>query len=376
MTIIITKDFECGNINVLSADDPNDIRVEIEMDGKADFFQWFYFKVKMPAGLRTISFMNAAKASYPGGWDDYLACYTVDGETWLRAPTRYVDGVLTIEHTIPGEECTYAYFPPYTATEAEAFAAKMGAHPGVERRELGQSLEGRPIDLLRFGDEGEDKRKIWVIGRQHPGESMGSFFVEGVCEGLLQSDNAMATALLEAATVYVVPMMNPDGVYRGHLRTNAAGMDLNRSWAEPSAEMSPEVKVVRDMMDKTGCDLFLDAHGDEAIANNFIAGSEGIPGWQPRLATLLSTFKNQLIQATPDFQDKEGYPIAPAGKANLRIANNAIGERFQCLSMTLEMPFKDAKTNPKPDEGWSPRRCKELAGHTITVMNRIAPRLR
>lgn len=376
MTIIITKDFECGNINVLSADDPNDIRVEIEMDGKADFFQWFYFKVKMPAGPRTISFMNAAKASYPGGWDDYLACYTVDGETWLRAPTRYVDGVLTIEHTIPGEECTYAYFPPYTATEAEAFAAKMGAQPGVERRELGQSLEGRPIDLLRFGDEGEDKRKIWVIGRQHPGESMGSFFVEGICEGLLQSDNPMATGLLEAATVYVVPMMNPDGVYRGHLRTNAAGMDLNRSWAEPSAEMSPEVKVVRDMMDKTGCDLFLDAHGDEAIANNFIAGSEGIPGWQPRLATLLSTFKNQLIQATADFQDKEGYPIAPAGKANLRIANNAIGERFHCLSMTLEMPFKDAKTNPKPGEGWSPRRCKELAGHTITVMNRIAPRLR
>ncbi|MEM0929741.1 MAG: M14-type cytosolic carboxypeptidase [Pseudomonadota bacterium] len=376
MAITITKDFECGNIHVLSAEHPADIRVEIEMDGKADFFQWFYFKVKAPAGPRTISFMNAAKASYPGGWEDYQACYSIDGETWLRAPTRYVDGVLTIDHSIPAEECSYAYFPPYTATEAEQFLDKMGAKPDVERIPLGKSVDGRPIDVLRFGEEGEGKRAIWVIGRQHPGESMGSFFVEGFCEGLLDEENPMATGLVDAAVVYVVPMMNPDGVYRGHLRTNAAGMDLNRSWAEPSMEMSPEVKVVRDMMDETGCDLFLDAHGDEAIANNFIAGSEGIPSWQPRLAELLSTFKNQLIQATPDFQDKEGYPIAPSGKANLRIANNAVAERFRCLSMTLEMPFKDAKTNPMPQEGWSPRRCKELAGHTITVMNRIASRLR
>jgi murein tripeptide amidase MpaA len=129
-------------------------------------------------------------------------------------------------------------------------------------------------------------------------------------------------------------------------------------------------------MDETGCDLFLDAHGDEVIANNFIAGSEGIPSWSPRLAELLSTFKNQLIQATPDFQDKEGYPIDPAGKANMAIATNAVAERFDCLAMTLEMPFKDARTNAVPSEGWSPRRCKELSRNVIESMSRIAGRLR
>ena len=46
-----------------------------------------------------------------------------------------------------------------------------------------------------------------------------------------------------------VPNMNPDGSWRGHLRVNAGGANLNREWAEPSAERSPEVLAVRNFMD-------------------------------------------------------------------------------------------------------------------------------
>ena len=35
--------------------------------------------------------------------------------------------------------------------------------------------------------------------------------------------------------------MNPDGSYRGHLRTNACGANLNREWKTPTLEKSPEV---------------------------------------------------------------------------------------------------------------------------------------
>ncbi|GGY41913.1 M14 family metallopeptidase [Parvularcula lutaonensis] len=376
MSITITSAFESGNIRVLRADEPGDIRLEIKSDGKADFFQWFYFRLESPEGLRVMTFENAAKASYEGGWQDYHACASYDLEDWFRVPTRYENGKLIVEHEAKGPVCYYAYFAPYTAYEAMRFTARMAKKKGVEWMPLGYSLDGRPVDALRFGEPAEAKRKIWVIARQHPGESMGSFFAEGFCETLVDEDHNMAQQLLRHATVYVVPMMNPDGVARGHLRTNAAGTDLNRAWESPSAETSPEVLCVLNKMDEVGCDLFLDAHGDEAIANNFIAGSEGIPSWSPRLSELLSTFKNQLIQATPDFQDKEGYPIDPAGKANMKIACNAVAERFDCLSMTLEMPFKDARTNAIPGEGWSPRRCKELARNTIESMARIAERLR
>lgn len=39
-------------------------------------------------------------------------------------------------------------------------------------------------------------------------------------------------------------------------------------------------------MKETGCDLFIDVHGDEALPYNFIAGNEGIPAWDDRLQQL------------------------------------------------------------------------------------------
>lgn len=38
-----------------------------------------------------------------------------------------------------------------------------------------------------------------------------------------------------------VPNMNPDGSYHGHLRTNLLGANLNREWASPTMQYSPEV---------------------------------------------------------------------------------------------------------------------------------------
>src|SRR3546814_8179429 len=73
--------------------------------------------------------------------------------------------------------------------------------------------------------------------------------------------------------------MNPDGSFRGHLRTNAAGVNLNREWHAPSLERSPEVHHVLERMKRTGVDFAMDVHGDESIPHVFLAGFEGIPEW-------------------------------------------------------------------------------------------------
>lgn len=36
----------------------------------------------------------------------------------------------------------------------------------------GETLDGHDVDLLRVGEDGPDKKKIWIVARQHPGESM------------------------------------------------------------------------------------------------------------------------------------------------------------------------------------------------------------
>ena len=67
-----------------------------------------------------------------------------------------------------------------------------------------------------------------------------------------------------------------------------------------------------------------------------------------------SSFADALQRASPDFQkDAEGYGIDKAGEANLNICGHAIGERFKCLSFTLEMPFKDTERCPDDFQGWS-----------------------
>jgi len=44
--------------------------------------------------------------------------------------------------------------------------------PSLQTPLQGETLDGHDLDLLRVGREGEGKRRIWVVARQHPGESM------------------------------------------------------------------------------------------------------------------------------------------------------------------------------------------------------------
>ena len=149
-----------------------------------------------------------------------------------------------------------------------------------------------------------------------PGESMASWWMEGLVARLLDREDPVAKKVLRRATVYVVPNMNPDGAVRGHLRTNASGANLNREWGEPSPETSPEVFHARAAMDATGpVDLMLDVHGDEAEPYCFIIGGEGTPGWDERRADVQRDFKRAYARACPDFQTTFPleYGSAPTG---------------------------------------------------------------
>lgn len=366
-----------GNITVIEANDPANIRLNITPDGAAAFHQWFYYRVTgVKDQLVRMHLENAGTSSYIAGWQDYNAVASYDLEDWFRVDSSYKDGVLTIEHQPDANTVHYAYFAPYPVESYRQFVAEMALSPLAEHTTLGTTLDGEPLDLFRVGTSAPGTKKLWVIARQHPGETMGSWWMEGFLPRLLDPSDAVATALRQHAELFIVPLVNIDGARRGHLRTNAAGTDLNRAWAEPSMETSPEVFLIRGKMDEVGCDFCLDVHGDEAIANNFIAGAEGVPNWSDQHQQRLDHFLTTLKALSPAFQTKEGYPISEPGKADLRIATNAIAHRFDCLSMTLEMPFKDANILSDPSVGWSPGRCADLGRSCLDAMWAALPTLR
>jgi murein tripeptide amidase MpaA len=161
--------------------------------------------------------------------------------------------------------------------------------------------------------------------------------------------------------------MNPDGAFRGHLRTNAAGCDLNRAWQSACTAQSPEVFFVQQLMRQTGVDLFLDIHGDEEIPHVFVAGCAGNPGYSPRLQRLEDRFKQLLIDNGAEFQTTFGYTPNLFGQGNSRLACNAVGMEFDCLAFTIEMPFKDHDDNPSPQTGWNGARSMRLGQDVLSV---------
>jgi murein tripeptide amidase MpaA len=209
------------------------------------------------------------------------------------------------------------------------------------------------------------RKKVWLIARQHPGETMAEWFMEGFLERLLDPDDSVSRVLLERCVFFVVPNMNPDGAVRGNLRTNAAGANLNREWAEPSMERSPEVFLVRQKMLATGVDLNLDVHGDEALPYNFCVGSEGNPGYTPQVAALEEAFKAAWMGSCPDFQDQTNYGRDAPGTANPMLATNWVAQQFGCLALTIEMPFKDNAQHPDALTGWSGARSKQLGASVL-----------
>ena len=297
----------------------------------------------------------------------YDACVSEDRAYLGRAPSSYDEdsGTLTIRYTASSNIIWFAYFAPYSIERHHDLIAEAAGFEGVSVRTLGHSLEGQPIDCVELGS---GDKQVWLYARQHPGESMAEWWMEGALDMLTDPSDPHARRLLQKCRLHIVPNMNPDGSCRGHLRTNFAGTNLNREWHEPSAEKSPEVLCVRDAMDASGVDFAMDVHGDEAIPAVFIAGFEGIPSITDAQLETYHGFRNRLAERTPDFQTKLGYPTAAEGKANLAMSTNQLAERFGAVAMTLEMPFKDNRDLPDAEQGWSPERCTLLARECLATL--------
>ena len=365
MSIKISSQFDAGAIEVVSATSAGAIDLNIRKDSHADIAQWFYFRLQGARGQAcTMRFLNAGQATYPAGYEDYQAVASYDSENWFRVPTSFDGQVMTISHTPELDSVYYAYFEPYSWERHLELLDRAQMSEHVRMHDLGSSVEGRDMNLLVIGDPAA-KKKVWVIARQHPGETMAEWFVEGMLDALLDPADPFGRQCLKEAVFYVVPNMNPDGSVRGNLRTNAVGANLNREWNTPTMERSPEVFVVKQKMLETGCDLFLDVHGDEGLPYVFAAGSGALPTFTPEQAAQEKRFSDLYKVASPDFQDVHGYGDAPYTPETITMGSPHITHALGCLSLTLELPFKDNANDPDPHSGWDGARSSRLGAAVL-----------
>jgi murein tripeptide amidase MpaA len=350
-------------IEVRRLEDEGPIELAIPTDTAADVRQWFAFSVESDGPEeREVVVVNAGEVTYPGAWEGYdVHVLRAGRRTWSRLSTAFEDGVVRFVHRAEGEVTRYAYFAPYSVERAERLVLQVAGAPGVHHDVIGKTLLGRPIRRVVIGDPSADFR-VWVVARQHPGETPAGW----AAEGLLRAASA-SPHLFERLCLHVVPLANPDGAAAGNMRTNAAGIDLNRSWEAPSEQASPESLHVLRAIERSGVDLFLDLHADETCTHAFPSLCEGNPGYTERLAELEAAFVAALADASPDFVIDPFYDLDAPGAANLGIAANLVGERFGCPAATLELPIK-----PSGDErvapGFSPTRARRLGASIVGAL--------
>jgi murein tripeptide amidase MpaA len=355
-----------GSIGVERADDPTDIRLRLMPDAMGAH-GWFHYRVN---GLKdseaTFNIVNAGlcvdqrlagREDYDNAWHNTGPVASYDRRFWFRVPGKLAGSVFTFRHTPLFDCCYYAQWAPYSAGRELDSQARWQLSSRVRLDVIGRSVDGADIDRLTVGQPGPGKKICWIIGRQHPSEQMSGFFIEGLVDRLLDERDSAIRDLLDRAVFYIVPNMNPDGARRAYTRSNAAGVNLNRAWVDPDPAQSPEVWWVRGLMELTGVDFAMDCHGDEELRCNFLGGPLEIPSRSARLAGLFGDFEKAWAAITPAYELGHPYPGGSPAEADLKMAWNWIAERFNCLSILLEQPFKDTSCWPDTVQGWSPERA-------------------
>uniref|UniRef100_A0A3Q0RES4 Cytosolic carboxypeptidase-like protein 5 n=1 Tax=Amphilophus citrinellus TaxID=61819 RepID=A0A3Q0RES4_AMPCI len=295
---------------------------------------WFYFSVKgaAPGKLLKINVMNMnnQRKLYSQGMAPLVR--TLPGKTrWERIRDRptseIVDNqfILSFTHRlleVRGATTYFSFCYPFSYTECQEMlqqldesypnAAQLSPSTVYYHRELlCHSLDGNRVDLLTvtncsgMQDEREvrlpklfpdtntprphrfaGKRVFFLSSRVHPGETPSSFVFNGFLNFILRRDDPRAHALRNMFVFKLIPMLNPDGVVRGHYRTDSRGVNLNRQYLNPSPELHPSIYAAKTLLlyhhthnrlHKTQSSTHSNTHGAGDVAVPQVEEQESVP---------------------------------------------------------------------------------------------------
>ncbi|XP_073669802.1 cytosolic carboxypeptidase-like protein 5 isoform X3 [Paramisgurnus dabryanus] len=255
---------------------------------------WFYFSVRglLPGKLLKINVMNMNKQSklYAQGMTPLVRSMPVkprwerirDRPTFEMSDSQFILSFVHRLLDVRGITTYFAFCYPFSYTECQDMMLQLdqkflsstqtlGPCSPVDsiyyhREILCYSLDGNRVDLITVSschglmEEREPRldrlfpdlstprphrftgKRVFVLSsRVHPGETPSSFVFNGFLNFITSQDDPRAQTLRRMFVFKLIPMLNPDGVIRGHYRTDSRGVNLNRQYVNPSPDLHPSI---------------------------------------------------------------------------------------------------------------------------------------
>ena len=196
------------------------------------------------------------------GYARFWPKISFDGETWSAMAAEDVtvsaDDRLSLRLSLSELPVRIAAQQLLTAAYYDDWMRLLAARTDITHRTLGVSVQGRPIGMVETLPRSE---AVLLLGRQHPPEVTGALALRAFVNTVL-ANTELAGRFRARHAVFVVPLLNPDGVALGHWRHNAGRTDLNRDWGTFTQPETRSVARLLDTLDARGIKLrlMLDFH--------------------------------------------------------------------------------------------------------------------
>jgi hypothetical protein len=223
-----------------------------------------------------------------------------------------------------------------THSEELAFLAAVDAESDrVRITEVGTSVRGRPIHLVRLGypqpapdDQIAAGPSLLVVGSQHGNEPAGREAALQFLRDLALDEASLLPDALSTATVLVIPTANPDGRV-ANTRRNAGSVDINR---DHLALVSPEARAIAQVIRDFRPDIVVDAHerGEATTPDLQLLWPRNLNVYGPVRDLSRALVEDHLFDQLPlAGYSVELYSAAPggAGGEDERMLRNAAGLR-------------------------------------------------
>lgn len=335
---------------------------------------WFHFKVSSDQDVQPWFEIRRTRA-HQRNWNIVRPVFSEDGINWVRASEVQLGGnrygkllsdgsIMRFRSPIKAKQLQVAYAYPYTPENLDGLVNQIENNSLVKLSWLAGSEEGTPIRRIDVSkpQSDHDKDVIWVIAREHPGETPSSYVAEGFILSLVQSE--VGHKLLDNYDFKIVPMVSPESVTSGTYYRNTKGIDLAQDWLYfKSREMQLLINAMEDDLKSNKVALLLNLHSaNNSKGHHFLETNQD---WlSPKLAKLQKDLFEKTAERTSELSIEYTFPTWDYPY----IASNYLNNQYGVYCWYVESNYHSvSETQITPDS------LRELGKHLLGAIEEVQP---